>query len=126
MAARVTDSEVRSVAGENSTVDPSLAIRTANNMVDVHLGSSSLSVDTLRDIELYLAAHFLSLSTRDGPLAAASLGDSTERYHNIYAAGLRATRFGAQAILMDTTGKLAQIADQAENPGKKKAEFEVI
>jgi hypothetical protein len=127
MAARVTDSEVRKVAGEPTTSDPTLAIRTANNLVEVHFASvSTLSDDTLRDIELYLAAHFLSLSSRGGPLAAHTLGDATERYHNIYAAGLKSTVFGQQAILLDTTGTLAKVADQAENTSRKTAEFQVV
>jgi hypothetical protein len=124
--ARVTESQVRSVAGEPSSVDASSAISVANLIVDEELYDTTLSNDRLTMIELYLSAHFLVLTTREGPMAAQALGDATERYHNIYQAGLMSTRFGQQAVLLDSTGTLAAIAAKAADPSRKDAQFTVI
>lgn len=125
---RVTEDQVREVANQPATVDASFAIDIATLLVDEDLAtlSPALSDERLRQIELYLAAHFLTLTVEEGPKAAEALGDATERYHNIYAAGLRSTRFGQQAILLDTSGTLAEQATKAENVSKKDAQFTVV
>lgn len=125
---RVTEDQVREVANQLATVDASFAIDIATLLVDEDLAtlSPALSDERLRQIELYLAAHFLTLTVEEGPKAAEALGDATERYHNIYAAGLRSTRFGQQAILLDTSGTLAEQAAKAENVSKKDAQFTVV
>lgn len=125
---RVTEDQVREVANQPATVDASFAIDIATLLVDEDLAtlSPALSDERLRQIELYLAAHFLTLTVEEGPKAAEALGDATERYHNIYAAGLRSTRFGQQAILLDTSGTLAEQAAKAENVSKKDAQFTVV
>jgi hypothetical protein len=124
--ARVTDIQVRAVTGDPSTVDATLAIATASVFTDDQLGSSSLSESMLTQIELYLAAHFLRLQQREGTLSAQTIGDVSERYQNIYGQGLKATQFGQQAILLDTTGTLGILAANAEKPNKQKAQLSVV
>ena len=125
--ARVTEAEVAVVVqlDEDSAILTS-AIGTATLIVDEAITSASVTEARKKQIELFLAAHFSELSAKDGPLAANTMGEATERYHDIYKAGLRATRFGQQAIAIDNSGALATLADQSENPGKKSALFTVI
>lgn len=124
--ARVTEEQVRGVTGDGEEVDASQAIEVATLIVTEELGNSDLSEDRLKQVELYLAAHFQTLATREGPLAAQTVGETSERYHNIYAAGLRSTRFGQQVILLDTTGAMAEMAARAETPTRLPAQFSVI
>src|SRR3972149_6681693 len=123
---RVTEDQVRGVTGEPTTVDAAQAIETATLLVDEELATAGLSDARLTQIELYLAAHFLAITAREGPLAGETLGEASERDHNIYAAGLRSTRFGQQAVLLDTSGVLAAIAAKSENLNRKDALFRVI
>jgi len=124
--ARVFNEQVLKVTGDPSSVDAEPAIAVANLLVDELLGGQSLTEARLTQIELYLSAHFVSISQRDGPLAAQVLGEATERYFNIYGAGFSSTRFGQQAMILDTSGILAEESSRAQNPGKKDAEFQVI
>jgi hypothetical protein len=86
---------------------------------------SGLSEATMRSIELLLAAHFANLSWEKGPLAAVRVGEAQERYHDIYKGGFGATRFGQQAMLLDTSGTLAGMSAAADKPTRK-AEFQVV
>lgn len=110
--------------------DPTQAIRIADSIVThrivVTTIGAKLDNETLFAIETYLASHFYYLGVREGPLAAEIIGDATERYHQIYSKGLDATRFGQQAVMLDPTGVLAAMADLANNPQRKKAQFQVI
>jgi hypothetical protein len=129
MVALVTKAEVAVIVGNG--IDPGSdlippAIAVADLIVTEDLAGSTLTTARKTQIELYLAAHFVQLSEYQGPLAADSLGEATERYHDIYAAGLRATRFGQQAIALDTSLVLTKLADAAENPQKKEALFTVV
>ncbi len=120
MAARVTASEVLSVLGiPDATVG--IHIDTANAYVNDHLQNEGLSDDALRRVELYLAAHFAALTEERGGLTRSSAMEASESYANIYDEGLRATRFGQQAITLDSTGKLASMTR-----GSLKAQFRVV
>ena len=123
---RVNAAQVLGLTNEPDTVDPGQAIETANVYVDALLFGQGLSDALMRQVELYLAAHFLCLTQREGTLAAQTIGESTERYHDHYSAGLMSTRFGQQAILFDTTGILADAAATAENPSRRDAQIHVI
>jgi len=117
---RVTQEEVRAYAGYLATDDASQAIAIANLIVDENLVSGvNLSDNARKMIELLLACHFMAVSKEKGPLSEEEIGGMSgarERYHNIYASGLRATKFGAQAIMLDTTGFLGKLANSAEKP----------
>jgi len=125
--ARVTEEQVKQVAGaEDEDADASQAIEVATLLTTEELSSAGLSEARLQQVELYLAAHFLTLTTREGPLASQTVDNSSERYHNIYTAGLRSSRFGQQAVLLDTSGVLARIAAKSENLDRLDAQFRVI
>lgn len=101
-------------------------IASANVAVDSLLGSTTLSEPTLKLIETFLAAHFYTLANERGALAAETVGDSTERYHNTYSKGFGSTRYGQQAMVLDTTGTLSSESAKADSPVTKKAEFRVL
>ena len=126
MTTRVTQEEVRNFAGYLPTDDASQAIDIANLLVEENLVGKGPSSRALEQIELLLSCHFMAVSKEKGPLQLEVIGGATERYHNIYAAGLRSSKFGAQAILLDTSGILAMITDKAENPNRRKALFTVV
>jgi hypothetical protein len=126
MPARVTVTQVKTLTG-GPTSDPTQAIATANTLANHWLlPITGYPAPLLAQVELYLAAHFSELTTKNGPLASEGIDTAIERYHDIYKPGLRSTRFGQQAILLDYTGTLAEVADLAENPGRRKAIFQVV
>lgn len=111
---------------DNTTDTAQLFISMANTIVDEHLASSALSEPILTLIETLLAAHFAVLTLEKGSLAEKSIGEAKEKYHNVYKAGFSSTRFGQQAIALDTTGALATISATAEATNTKKALFTTI
>lgn len=123
--ARVAATEVKAIAGlpEEAGTAITAAISVAATLVNENI--TTLSEATLRSIELFLAAHFATLSWEKGPLASVRIGEAQERYHDIYKGGLAATRFGQQAILLDTTGKLGEMSKSADSP-MRRAEFSVV
>lgn len=74
-------------------------------------------------IKLNLAAHFATVSQEHGGLTQQIVGQSEERYVGINNknSGLAFTRFGQQALAMDTSGELSKYATSPI-----KARFEVI
>ena len=119
MAIRVTDVEVKEIV--ETSKDTTSFIHTANAIVEEHLVPLTLSVTMLTKIELYLSAHFVALTEERGGLLRSSLGESAETYADIYEEGFRSTRFGQQAIALDTTGTLAQLSNQ-----KLRAVFRIV
>lgn len=111
---------------DSASEDVTLFVIMASTVVDEFLASSTLSAAVLALIETFLAAHFALLATERGSLAEKTLGEAREKYHNIYKAGFNATRFGQQAIILDTTGTLAGMSGAAENTKNKKALFRLI
>lgn len=116
MAARVTQDEVRANTQSLGTTDASGAVKVANVIVQEYLLDSGQSEALLTQIELYLASHFLTLSNEKGPLSSEKIGEAEDRYHNIYDAGFNATRFGQQAIMLDSSGVLEGMASAAIKP----------
>ena len=118
MTSRVTQDEVRVNTQSSSinTTDVSMAIKTANVVVEEYLVGKGMSEALLTQIELFLASHFLVLSVEKGPLQMDKIGEATERYHKIYAAGLNATRFGQQAVLLDRSNTLGALTSNAIKP----------
>ena len=118
--ARVNQAEVLVTSGlDNATVfgaKVDAAILVATSLVDDQLLGLGYADAKLKNIELYLASHFAVLSSEKGPHAAIVVGEASERYHNIYEAGLASTRFGQQAMLLDSSGKLSALSAKAKKP----------
>jgi len=107
--ARVTASEVREIIDVIAATDITSFITTANVHVTAVLGSeTSLSADQLKQIELYLAAHFVAIDPRNRVTKQESTDGSQATFETgVPGQGLKATTFGQQAIALDTTGKLS-------------------
>ena len=123
MVARVEATQVKELvmtAKSDEVIDTNF-VKTANHLVDTHLLGKGLNDETLRQIELYLAAHFLTVAEEGGAIMRDAYGDASTLYANVYSAGLSMTRFGQQAMLFDTSGTLAKLTTN-----KLRAEFRVV
>lgn len=123
MPTRVTGSELKEILTTDKSDEllESQFITTANLFVDEFLSSVGLSDAILGRIELYIAAHFLALSEEGGGLIVDHFGDSTQRYADVFKdGGLKSTRFGQAAIMMDTSNTLEKLTT------KLKAQFRVV
>ncbi len=124
MGARTSAGAVKEVIPTNLANDVIMSnfIDTANLFVDTHLvpdaGHSELM---LTKIELYLAAHFVALTDEQGGLTRKKIGDADESYANVFEGGLKSTRFGLQALALDSSGILNNVART-----NLKAEFRIV
>lgn len=118
--ARVTVADVRLIFETTLTdLEIEAFINTANIVVNEQLQNSNCtySEDILTQIELYLSAHYCTLSDRE--LKSEKLGDATDVYAGVYGMGYESSRYGQMAITLDTCG----ILKTSSNPP---AIFEVI
>ena len=122
MVNRVTDADVKVVV-ETTIADTTAIIDTAHLVVEEQLvpATPALTAAMLVKIELYLAAHFVALTEERGGLLRSSTGESAETVADVYSEGFRSTRYGQQAIALDTTGTLTVLSNQ-----KLSAEFRVV
>ena len=104
--ARVTDAEVKEII-DTSLSDLSPFITVASQQVDRIADLNLLGSDELKEIERWLAAHFVAI--RDKRTAKDNVGDSSHTYEGKTGMGLDFTRYGQMAKLLDTTGTLAKI-----------------
>lgn len=125
MALRALPADVQKMV-DNTVDSVDLFIIQANAMVDSFLPITTMSAALLALIETSLAAHFALLAFEKGSLAEKTIGEATDKYHNVYKGGLSSTRYGQQVIMLDTSGKLAQLSEMAQNPSTKKALFTVV
>lgn len=95
-------------------------IASANIFVTDALGSSSLSDDTLENIEMWVAAHFMAV-TRERMAKKEGAGGAEIEYTGEYGVGLKSTSYGQMAILLDTTSTLSLLNLTAKRPVSIKA-----
>lgn len=103
MAVRVDSAEVKVVI-DTSLTDLTAFILVASQQVD---RISGLTAAVLKEIERWLAAHFVAI--RDKRTSKDNVGDSSHTYEGKTGMGLQFTRYGQQALLLDTTGTLAKL-----------------
>lgn len=103
MAVRVTDDEVKEII-DTSLSDLTVFILVASQQVD---RISGLGTAVLKEIERWLAAHFVAI--RDKRTSKDNVLDSSHTYEGKTGMGLEFTRYGQQAKLLDTTGTLAKL-----------------
>lgn len=110
MANRVTSEEVHAIiskdAGVPSGEDLTVFIGVANDIVTTDLSDYDYSDARLKNIELYLSAHFTCLKFRQSDNII--IGASEDDYRNKLNTGYRQTTYGQQAITLDTSGTLAE------------------
>lgn len=117
---RVTSPEVKLVFPSDRDLNP--FITTASLLVDEELVGTNQSSTRLKQIELYLAAHFAALTEEGAALTSTRTGKSEDEYApGIFGESLRSTRFGQLAISLDTSGRLAMLSST-----KGKAVFRVV
>ena len=106
---------------ELSDIEPHLQV--AQLIVAEDLASSGLSTERKEKITLFLAAHFAVLALEVGGLTRKDVGESAESYRAVATGdrGYMMTRYGQQAMALDTTGTLTSNAQ-----GALKAEFRVV
>ena len=127
MAIRVTVQNVRDcVYLSDAVTDPMVdqCIGTGNAITDGPLAEVGLTESILYQIELYLSSHFCSL--REPQIYEEEWGgrDSIakeKRSTALVGVGLNATWLGQQAIMLDTSGTLAEMAQK----DKKQASINV-
>ena len=119
--ARITDSDVRELVDVDEATDIDWAVEAAEDVVTTHLASVGHSDSILSRITLFMAAHFVALASERGGLIRESTGVASANYANIYGEGLRSTRWGQQALALDSTGTLANVTQT-----RPRAEFRVV
>ncbi len=92
---------------DDDEVDP--FINTANLMVTAYLGTSALDPDLLKEIETYLAAHFVT--HRDRVTSDESADSVGFKFQGKTEMGLDSSLYGQTAQILDTTGTLSQLSD---------------
>jgi len=112
--ARTTAEEVAQII--DTDLDPFVIdtyISGATEVVTNVLGSDTTLSDGLkRNIELWLAAHFLA-ATREQQIQKAGAGGANVTYQGMTGKGLEATLYGQQCLRLDTTGKLAALGGKS-------------
>jgi len=112
MAARVTATEVKAIIETDlSDVEVAPFMTMATLIVDEQLADSDYSDDRLKEIERWLAAHFVAM--RDPRTASESVAGMNDSFEGQTGKGYDFTRFGQQALLLDTGGHLSNKARAA-------------
>lgn len=118
--ARATEQEVIDILDttlENEDVTPFLSA--ANLLVTDVCGNEGYSDNLMREIERWLAAHFLAI--RDPRISKQKIGDADATYEGKTGLGLNHTSYGQQAMILDHHGKLAEVSE-----AKMPAELKVL
>jgi len=110
MALRTTDNDVRDLfpdRAEDVTGELTAFITPASLIVDEieATADTRLNDDLLKEIERWLAAHFLSILQQ--PKSQEKIGDAQAVYQGTTGMGLEFTFYGQQARMLDPTGHLA-------------------
>lgn len=109
---RVSEAEVFELLPDvdsSASMDPFIAVATL--LVDDELDDTDMSDDRLTQIELWLSAHFASVVYMKAAMEKA--GPVTETVQYKVDLNFNVTVFGQQALLLDTSGKLALLQKKA-------------
>lgn len=104
----VLDADVKALIDTSRDTTSFIAQAVLIYTEDLTLAGHSASRQDL--ITLYLATHFVAITEERGGLKYSKTGDASESYSDQYGQGLKLTRFGQQAISLDTSGTLASMA----------------
>ena len=114
--ARISDADVRQVIDTELTeLTPFIA--SAESLFSQVLADKGFDEEHTKWILVWLAAHFISI--REPREKSFKIGDASVTFEGTTGMGLRFTRYGQTAIMMDTSGTLAEL-------GQQPARFEVI
>jgi hypothetical protein len=118
---RVSNSEVEAIVDTKRDVTP--FVENANLVVNENLANKGLTDDRLKLVELYLAAHFVAVTEERGALTEVEGSNQRETYEIEVQTGFGMTRYGQQAMALDTTQTLSNLS---KNAGKRSARFTVV
>lgn len=106
--ARVTEAEVREIIDVDEGISLAAFIAAANLTITAQMTGSGLAVATLKELERWLAAHFVAI--RDPRTSSESIGGASISYTvPKLGAGLDSTPYGQQVKLLDSTGILSTV-----------------
>ena len=108
--ARVANTEVKVIIS-TSMIDADIVshIDIANRFITDKLGSKGLGTARLKDIELYMSAHLVSVKAEKGGVKSERVGDSQRTYSVLSGTGLQMSRYGQMAAILDTSGTLLSV-----------------
>lgn len=111
---RVTVAEVKAILDDTALSDPVITtfITSANVMVTQALGSSTLGVSVLKEIERWMTAHMIA-SSRERMAKSEEAGGAKINYTGQFYTGLRGTPYGQMVLVLDTTGAMAALGGKA-------------
>lgn len=114
----ITDADVKLLVPDTSLADTSPYIDMAQLIVDTYVPVGtppSGLVQPMRDLIVqFLSAHIVVLTDELGGLIEGRASDVTERYNaptGKTAAGFGSTRFGQNALALDSTGALKKLSN---------------
>lgn len=109
---RVEDAAVKEIIDVGASTKLCAFIESASLLVDrtAALGTPTMSAAQLANIELWLAAHFVSILERENRLTELNTDDITTRYGGQYGMGLSSSLYGQTAMALDTTGELEKLS----------------
>jgi len=112
--ARTTAAEVQAIMDVDTsiTLDPYISV--ANELVTELCLGEGYSSTRLNLIEAWLSAHFVEIRA---PLAKAEKADVVSEAFTVPKMGFhfQGTKYGQQALLLDTAGNLAALSKRIEN-----------
>lgn len=111
--ARTDETKIREIIDlddEFGTLAPFILM--ANELTTEACGSAGYSADRLELIERNLAAHFCR--SKEQAVASEGVKGLTQSFQYKLGLNLAATKYGQDAMLMDTKGGLAQLSKNAE------------
>ena len=106
MAALVDDDDVKAII-TTTIPDLSAFIEAADLIIVEDLSNKGMSAARLKEIERWLAAHFVAINEDAARISSETVGRSNISYGGQFGLGLQHTRYGQQAIILDITGTLA-------------------
>lgn len=124
MSIRTQEDLVRAIISNSAGIDTTPFIRAASLLVDkldVYDTAGVHSVADLKEIETWLAAHFYGL--RDAQYQSKSTGGASATFQGQTGLCLDLTWWGQTAKILDTTGYLAKL-DQEAKGGKRVASMQ--
>lgn len=109
MSTRATEAEVKEIIDTDITVGQVTPfLKAANLLVTNVLTDQEYSADLLKEIERWLAAHFVAI--RDPRTTKEKIGQAEDTYQGKFGEGLSGTSYGQQVMLLDYKGVLAELS----------------
>ena len=128
MANRVTEADVREIYDFDTDITGATAnvfILAANILVNkVNTIGGITDTEQLKEIERWLSAHFIAIRDPQASMEKAeTVSQTLQQKVDLH---FNQTRYGQQALILDTSGTLAEFQEDAMTGGKKKAELFVM